>query len=175
MDGQFQKAGYAEERIEECHGSIHYLQCSQPCGTQIWKADDLKVQVDEETFLAREPLPRCKNCESTARPNVLMFGDWCWISKRTDMQSSRRSAWLKQIRTEGRRFGIVEIGAGEAVATVRRHSEHTGKVHGARLIRINPRDYQVRDDCHISLPLGAAAGIDRLASLLAGEGEHSGS
>ena len=84
VDGQFQKAGYAEERIEECHGSIHYLQCSQPCSAEIWKADEVNVQVDEQTFLAREPLPRCKNCESTARPNVLMFGDWYWISKRTE-------------------------------------------------------------------------------------------
>jgi NAD-dependent SIR2 family protein deacetylase len=172
VDGQFQKAGYSEERIEECHGSIHYLQCSQPCSTEIWKADALNVQVNEQTFLAEEPLPRCKNCERIARPNVLMFGDWYWISQRTDMQSTRRSAWLKQIRTEGWHPAIVEVGAGEAVATVRRYSEYEAKVQDATLIRINPRDFRVPGEHHISLPMGAAAGIDGLTSLLAGEGER---
>src|SRR5439155_19501480 len=27
VDGQFQKAGFPEDRLLECHGSIHYLQC----------------------------------------------------------------------------------------------------------------------------------------------------
>src|SRR5262245_53491765 len=32
VDGQFQRAGFAAERVLECHGSIHFLQCAQPCG-----------------------------------------------------------------------------------------------------------------------------------------------
>ena len=31
VDGQFQKAGFAEENILEVHGSIHHLQCIRPC------------------------------------------------------------------------------------------------------------------------------------------------
>lgn len=27
VDGQFQKAGFSESQIHECHGSLHYLQC----------------------------------------------------------------------------------------------------------------------------------------------------
>ena len=27
VDGQFQKAGFTEEQIHECHGSIHHLRC----------------------------------------------------------------------------------------------------------------------------------------------------
>src|SRR6266508_1289115 len=36
VDGQFQKAGFPEERVLEVHGSIHHLQCTSPCSPAIW-------------------------------------------------------------------------------------------------------------------------------------------
>jgi NAD-dependent SIR2 family protein deacetylase len=169
VDGQFQKSGFAEDHIEECHGSIHHLQCTHPCSAGIWDARDQRVTVDEGTFRAKEPLPRCKHCSGMARPNVLMFGDWSWISTRTDSQSGGRSAWLKGISHAGLRLAIVEIGAGEAVATVRRQSEYIAKAYGAILIRINPRDFQVPREEDVSLPLGAARGIDGIVAALQAE------
>jgi NAD-dependent SIR2 family protein deacetylase len=169
VDGQFQKAGFAEDHVEECHGSIHHLQCTHPCSGGIWDARDERVAVDEGTFRAKEPLPRCKHCSAMARPNVLMFGDWSWISTRTDSQSGRRSAWLKGISHAGLRLAILEIGAGEAVATVRRQSEYIAKAYGAILIRINPRDFQVPRGEDVSLPFGAAEGVDRIVDALRGE------
>jgi NAD-dependent SIR2 family protein deacetylase len=84
VDGQFQKAGFAEDHVEECHGSVHHLQCTHACSAGIWDAYNERVVVDEDTFRAKEPLPHCKHCGGMARPNVLMFGDWSWISTRTD-------------------------------------------------------------------------------------------
>jgi NAD-dependent SIR2 family protein deacetylase len=169
VDGHFQKAGYEEGRLEECHGSIHHLQCTLPCAGAIWDARNVTVEVDEDTFRAKEPLPRCGHCGGLARPNVLMFGDWSWISTRTEVQSSRRSAWLKRISGEGLRLAVVEIGAGEAVATVRRQSEHIARAYGATLIRINPRDFQVPQGEHVSLPLGAVDGVDGIVDALTHE------
>jgi len=168
VDGQFEKAGYAEERVEECHGSIHHLQCTHPCSGGIWDARDVTVEVDEETFRAAEPLPRCGNCGGMARPNVLMFGDWSWISTRTDIQGGRRSDWIKGISGEGLRLAVVEMGAGDAVATVRRQSEYVAGAYGATLIRINPRDFRVPYKHHVALPLGAADGINGIMDLLKG-------
>lgn len=31
VDGQFQRAGFGEDVVAECHGSIHHLQCTRPC------------------------------------------------------------------------------------------------------------------------------------------------
>lgn len=31
VDGQFQKEGFPEESVAECHGSIQFLQCTEPC------------------------------------------------------------------------------------------------------------------------------------------------
>jgi NAD-dependent SIR2 family protein deacetylase len=166
VDGQFQKAGFEEDHVEECHGSIHHLQCTHPCSAGIWDARDAKVAVDVGTFRAKEPLPRCRHCGGTARPNVLMFGDWSWIPTRTDSQSGRRSAWLRGISDQGLRLAVVEMGAGEAVATVRRQSEYMARAYGATLIRINPRDFRVPRGEHVSLPFGAVEGVHGIVEAL---------
>ncbi|MDP8247529.1 MAG: Sir2 family NAD-dependent protein deacetylase [Candidatus Tritonobacter lacicola] len=161
VDGQFQKAGYLDDRIEECHGSIHHLQCTAPCTDEIWDGSRMEVDVDEESFRALEPLPRCINCGRVARPNILMFGDLTWVSRRTDSQNQRLNSWLRKVREERLKLVIVEIGAGEAVPTVRMTSEHVARDHGGTLIRINPRDHHGPPG-HIPVPLSSTDGIDRI-------------
>jgi len=158
VDGQFQIAGFEEDRIEECHGSIHHLQCLRPCSQDIWDARGVDPDIDETQFRARDPLPRCPKCGSLARPNVLMFNDWDWIPHRTRIQSDRFSRWLEGLSRSGASLAVVELGAGKAVATVRMTSE--GVVRGAKatLIRINPRDYEIPAG-HIGIPFGACEGI----------------
>jgi NAD-dependent SIR2 family protein deacetylase len=46
VDGHFQKAGFAEERVVECHGSIHHLQCFDGCGQPVWSADAFVPEID---------------------------------------------------------------------------------------------------------------------------------
>ncbi len=161
VDGQFQIAGYDEDRIEECHGSIHHLQCSRPCSQDIWEARGVNPDVDETQFRARDPLPRCPKCGSLARPNVLMFNDWDWIPHRTRRQSERFHRWLEGLCGKGSSLAVVELGAGQAVATVRMTSEAAVRGDRATLIRINPRDTDVPPGHH-SIPLGAEEGIRRV-------------
>ncbi len=161
VDGQFQMAGFDDARIEECHGSIHHFQCSGPCGSRIWDGEDFKVDINEETFEAYPPLPECPDCGAVARPNILMFGDWSWIQDRTESQSRHLQSWLHRISTGGLSVAIIEVGAGEAVPTVRMNSEYIARLENATLIRINPRDYDVPGG-HISIPLNGAEGINRI-------------
>src|SRR5689334_1769793 len=86
VDGQFQKAGFAEGDVVECHGSIHFLQCTGRCGQEIWPADAVRVEVDEATIRARSELPKCPACAAIARPNILMFDDWAWDDARASEQ-----------------------------------------------------------------------------------------
>ncbi len=137
VDGQFQRAGFSPERVVECHGSLFHLQCAAPCNDEIWSVGDAEVRVDEETLRARPPLPTCLACGGTARPNVLMFGDWLWVPHRTAAQEERLRTWLD--RLDGA-LVVVEIGAGTAVPTVRLTSEHVARERGGRLLRINPRE-----------------------------------
>ena len=140
VDGQFQRVGFDDDRIAECHGSIHHLQCASPCHQGLWSADDVDVPVDLETFEASEPLPRCASCGDIARPNVLMFGDWGWVGHRTSAQETRLMRWLAEHAGPG--VVVVEMGAGTAIPTVRMTSEQAAR-KGGTLIRINPREPQV--------------------------------
>jgi len=159
VDGHFERAGFAADRIVECHGSIHHLQCTGPCCDEIC-ASDTKVSIDESTMRAADPLPRCPRCGGLARPNVLMFSDMHWISARTDEQEARFSEWLNRIAGKG--LAIVEIGAGTAVPTVRLTCERLAAVvDDATLIRINPREPQVPHG-GISIPAGAMAALESI-------------
>jgi NAD-dependent SIR2 family protein deacetylase len=161
VDGHFQKAGFSDHAICECHGSIHHMQCTGPCSDAIWENRDLTIEVDPDHFQARGELPVCPQCSSIARPNILMFGDWNWVSRRTSTQEQRLNSWLTEIRTQSKKLVIIEIGAGTAVPTVRMASEDIARIKDAVLIRINPRDTVVPQD-HISIPFAAREGILKL-------------
>ncbi|MBI1920398.1 MAG: NAD-dependent deacetylase [Geobacter sp.] len=154
VDGQFQKAGFSGERIVEVHGSIHHLQCLDPCSMNIWENDE-EIRVDLETMRARS-IPRCPFCGGVTRPNILMFGDWSWISRRTAEQEARFDEFLQE--QGGRRMVIVEMGAGTAIPTIRYTTERLGNRAGAVAIRINPREPEI-DAPHISIPCGALEGL----------------
>jgi len=159
VDGHFEKAGFHEEKIDEIHGSIHYMQCLKPCSSDIWSAQKIEVTVDMDHFEAQEPLPYCKKCKAIARPNILMFGDWNWLEHREAKQREHLSTFLKQVGDS--KLAIIEFGAGEAVPTIRNLSEIVANDLNATLIRVNPRDYWAPLGA-ISLKMGAKEVIEKL-------------
>ena len=160
VDGQFQQAGYEDERVIECHGSIHHLQCSESnCSSFIWESEGTEVDVDESTMRAVPPLPACPDCGAVARPNILMFGDWGWLGDRTEDQGQRFNNWLAENR--GRSIAIVECGAGTGVPTVRMTSESLVSRMKASLIRLNTREPEVPRG-QIGIPLGALDALEKI-------------
>ena len=156
VDGQFQQAGFPTDRICEVHGSIHHLQCTDECRGAIWLADTFQPLVDEDACRLRNDLPTCPHCGGLARPNILMFGDWSWVERRTALQFGRLQQWLSAVH----RPICLEIGAGTHIPTVRHFSE----MHAERLVRINPGEPEVPDAQYgIGLPLGGYDGLRRLA------------
>lgn len=163
VDGQFQKAGFDPDRVAECHGSIHHLQCIGACAAgATWPADALRPEIDAASGEMGSTLPRCPRCGALARPNILMFYDSDWIGARSDAQDERFAAWLATLR----RPVVIEIGAGTLVPSVRRQ----GEALGVPLIRINPREPEVRGKSDVALPMGALdavlaiqAALNRLA------------
>lgn len=153
VDGQFQKAGFPEERIHEVHGSIHHVQCLGGACKGLKPATPYTVEVDPETFRARPPLPTCSTCGSLVRPNILMFGDWGWDDSRSHAQQRRLHHWLENLPSSSR-LAVIECGAGTAIASVREYCELIAEDHGGTLIRINVRDPEVPPG-GISLPLKA--------------------
>ena len=159
VDGQLQKAGFDPAAVHEVHGSIHHLQCTAPCSEEIWECRE-EVPVDAATLRA-ERLPACRNCRRVARPNILMFGDGAWLPGRSSAQGRRLEAFLEEHGEE--RLAVLELGAGTAVATIRHLSERLGRGPGATVIRVNPREADIRAP-HLGIAAGALEalrGIDR--------------
>ncbi|NUO50407.1 MAG: NAD-dependent deacetylase [Polyangiaceae bacterium] len=154
VDGAFQRAGFDPDRIVECHGAIDFLQCTRACRLGIVPADHYEPNVDETTFRARPPLPRCGVCGALTRPNILMFGDYGWDDTRTSAQEKRLSSWLGSVGRGDKKLVVIECGAGSAVPTVRMTSERTVMRREAVLIRVNLREPQVPAG-HIGIAEGA--------------------
>jgi NAD-dependent SIR2 family protein deacetylase len=163
VDGQFQKAGFEQDAVVECHGSIHWLQCASPCCDEIWPADDLVTDVDTEACQWRGALPTCPHCGGLARPNILMFGDGEWLEGRSESQQDRLDAWLAGVE----RPVIVELGAGTRIPSVRHFGHLAVHEHGGRLIRINVRESAVSAPRDVGLPVGALEGLRLIAERLA--------
>lgn len=160
VDGQFQKAGFAPERVVEVHGSIHHLQCCTPCTPAIWDNRE-SVTVDETTMRAAQ-IPRCPRCGEVARPNILMFGDFAWLADRTAAQERRFDAFCGEHL--GEPLLVVEMGAGTAIPTIRYQSESLVRGGGSLLLRINPREAQVPAG-QIGLSCGALKGLQFLQEM----------
>lgn len=174
IDGQFQKAGYTEDQVYECHGSIHYFQSvSAPTGSLI-SAEGFDVPVDMKTCRANPgKLPR-DNRGDLLRPNVLMFNDWGWDSTRAELQRDKFQEWFDEFNTQyglTLKLVVIEIGAGDAVSTIRRMSEEAiHKKRQSTLVRINPLlptvdhlHYSPKEpNPHFGIPCGALESLKNI-------------
>ncbi|MEA2017394.1 MAG: Sir2 family NAD-dependent protein deacetylase [Campylobacterota bacterium] len=175
VDGQFQKAGFDNDKIYEVHGSIHHLQCSKSCllnlsnnispsrplnKFQIWEADSEYIDVDMDKFEAKN-IPLCENCGEVARPNILMFGDWNWNSQRASKQEAKYNTWRKRNKTK--KIAIIEIGAGTSIPTIRIEGQQLSSIYkNTKLIRINPREYEMKKNIGFSIPFGGLEGLKKV-------------
>ncbi len=163
VDGQFQKAGFDPDRIDEHHGSIHHLQCTGPCSQVIWENHE-EVPVDLATMRS-ERVPRCPRCGEASRPNILMFGDWSWLQGRQQGQGARFRTFLEGLGSDP--LVVVELGAGTAISTIRSLTERLADRGRTTAVRINPREAQI-DPPHLALAAGALEGLSAIDAALRG-------
>jgi len=152
VDGQFQKAGFDPLRVQECHGSIRYLQCFEGCSKEVWEVPFDTLDVDEPQCLLRSTLPTCPRCGGLARPNILMFGDGDWHGQRAQQQQIRFHAWRQSLK----RPVVIELGAGMAIPTVRLF----GMYQECPLIRVNTTDISWLSERDIGLQVGAREAVE---------------
>ena len=162
VDGQFQRAGFNLNAVYECHGSIHFLQCSRPCTEDIWPADEFIPLIDPDQCLLLNEIPTCPRCGEVARPNILMFNDGGWLPNRSDAQEAHLQTWLQGVSAPL----IVEIGAGTAIASVRDFGADVCRQWDAKLLRINLRESGVENNHSIGLSLGALKALKNLDALI---------
>lgn len=168
VDGQFQKAGFEDNKIYEIHGSIHYLQCIEPCSKDIWE-NDLEIEIDFETMRSKT-LPKCRHCNRVARPNILMFGDYSWLGERSAKQHYIFNQFMNSVKDV--RIVIIEVGAGTAIPSIRNMSENLCHKYDGFLIRINVRESFVPSYLShrgIGFSYGAASVIENIDRFINGK------
>ncbi len=165
VDGQFQRAGL--ENVCEVHGSIHHLQCTKPCSSAIWSAENTTIEVDAETFRALGELPKCPDCGALARPNILMFEDGPWNLGRSLEQEKALTTWL--VSRDKSAIAVIECGAGTGIPTVRSFGERLQK-RDATLIRVNVRE-SAGPNGTISIDEGAREALTKINQITIREGE----
>ena len=99
------------------------------------------------------------------RPNILMFEDAAWIPDRTDAQMQGLRTWLGLVAAYGARLLVLEIGAGQAVPSVRAFTESMVRDHHADMVRINPAKEDPSPGV-LTLRLPGLLGIEQLTALL---------
>jgi len=169
IDGHWIAAGFPEDRVVECHGSVRYMQCHKECSEapcKIWPAphEEITQLVLANDEHVNNPLPSCIGCKGLSRPNVLMFGDFGWIDERNTVQRINLIHWKKTIK-KGDKIVVVELGAGKAIPTVRYECEKRALEFGAILIRINLDDSDIKSG-GISIPMGALEALVEIKKLM---------
>ena len=162
VDGQFQRAGFSAQQVYECHGTIHRLQCTNPCQSTTWSADTLQADIDAQHCLWLGKLPLCPDCGSLARPNILMFDDWNWV----DSDRQHNDSALQSFLAACRQMVVIELGAGTEVATVRSFSERIAKAYQATLVRINPRESHCEMSNCIGISMAAQEALHAIDKIL---------
>ena len=126
VDGCFERAGFAAERIYQCQGEMRRLQCPQcsnvwDCVEQL-RAINAATNADGEcTDLSLAPdCPRCGSrwADGGVLPN-LRGGDW-FIHAPYEAAQARLLAWLDESVEQRRAVAILEIGVGRNTPIVTR-------------------------------------------------------
>jgi NAD-dependent SIR2 family protein deacetylase len=166
VDGAFQRSGFSQEQIHECHGSIDWLQCMNDCQSELWPSDEFNPEVDAERCHLLNTLPTCPCCGALARPNILMFGDWNWNHARSEEQRSSEKRWLDTLACSGGNVAIIELGAGTAIPSVRHFSHRMSQEYGGRIVRINPREFAVPSSLDVGIPMGSLEALQGIGAAM---------
>lgn len=156
VDGHFERAGIPADSVWEMHGSIRRLQCLEACHDDTWPAHGFAPRVDAAECRLLDDLARCPACGGLARPNVLMFNDWSWLSGPSDAQERGFAAFA----TRARNPVVLELGAGTAIPSLRNLSRR----RRWPVVRVNLEDAQVPEGEGVGLRMGALEALRRMAT-----------
>eukprot|EP01091_Cochliopodium_minus_P017215 TRINITY_DN6681_c0_g1_i1.p1 TRINITY_DN6681_c0_g1~~TRINITY_DN6681_c0_g1_i1.p1 ORF type:complete len:478 (-),score=86.81 TRINITY_DN6681_c0_g1_i1:84-1517(-) len=141
IDSHHQKSGLALDReLCEVHGNTDSWQCSVKCqpgqfsvAPSTYKyspkneSDKITINNNDKIKFESGNVPICMNCNTPARPNILMFNDNFWYSEN---RGNKYLIWSNALyhlimdSIEPIRIVALEIGCGFNVPTIRKESEN---------------------------------------------------
>ncbi|MCY9861309.1 hypothetical protein OTK49_02110 [Vibrio coralliirubri] len=138
VDGHALRAGI--DIVHEEHGSICHWQCTNLTCSQInGLIKPPMIEVDEASMKASLNGGHYCGCGKPLRPNILMFWDAYFNESREIQQSKVADKFIYSLldRKVIPNIAVIEIGAGEAIATMRAKASETASNFFTKVIRIN--------------------------------------
>lgn len=158
IDRMFQKAGFEEDRIRELHGTLEYFQALDvEKESDVWKNEQSGDELLDN--IAKGVFPVSPKTGLPARPNVYMFRDFTYIDTISKKQDKRFQDFLE--RNKAKKILVFEIGSGPHVQTVRIKTRMLKTNYGAKIVRINPKDYTIKEP-HIGIAKGALEALEEI-------------
>jgi NAD-dependent deacetylase len=138
VDGLHRQAG--SSRVIDIHGDLHHLICTR-CAWDEW--------VDDLDHLS--PLPRCIDCHSVVRPEVVLFGEWLPEAK------------VKRLREEmDRGFDVVFSVGTSSLFPYIQEPVRQAHARGGYTVEINPGSTEISSIVDEKISAGAAEALDAL-------------
>jgi len=96
------------------------------------------------------------------RAIIILGGhNWNWNGKRASKQETKYNTWRQ--KNKDKKIAIIEIGAGTSIPTIRIEEEQlSSRYNNTKLIRINLREYDIKNNIGFSIPFGGLEGIKKL-------------
>ncbi len=168
VDGLFQKSTFNKERVYEIHGAIDAWQCSNYNCAKKSGLEGLRYNIEATYNINEIDDFRCEICGDHIRPNICMFYDFNWYSYKHDLQENKYNSFSNKLKERRKKVAIIEIGAGEAIRSIKTESELTAYDLNTKVIRINK--YPVKSDLNdpdvITIEMSAAEGVAYIMSLI---------
>jgi NAD-dependent SIR2 family protein deacetylase len=134
-DGYFRRAGFADNQLYECHGTIGWMYCDRPdC---VFRSQG-PVPIHQNRLERQDPtrIPRCA-CGALMRPHVLMFGDRSFDHRLQAPALARWEHFKQQLGVDNSPYVVLEIGAGDTVTVVEDETWALSR-NALAVIQINP-------------------------------------
>ena len=151
VDGQFLKAGFAEDKVFEVQGSLSKIQCSVGCHNKLYDDLDLvkeMIKKDHDCKVPTELVPICPVChekmEVNLRKDAFFVEDEHW-----DKLNDNYENFIKQ--NKNKKLLLIELGVGFNTPSIIRFpfENMTLKFKDTTLIRVNDKYsdlvYEIQD------------------------------
>ncbi|GLE04981.1 hypothetical protein PINS_up013965 [Pythium insidiosum] len=146
-DGMFEQEGFADERVFMKQGEYGRIQCRRPCRSD--SVFDVRPFMERalksfnpKTYEIEDPagLPRCPHCGGDMF--LLLRIDGSFLESALDEGKARYHHWLsrvmKDVRTNGKKLVILEVGVGfNTPGVLRIPNERLATEPGVSLVRVN--------------------------------------
>ncbi|EEY64039.1 uncharacterized protein PITG_02559 [Phytophthora infestans T30-4] len=173
-DGMFEQEGFDTKSIYIMQGDYGRIQCLKPCAQDsVWSSRPFMEKALEsfnpKTYRVEDPagIPKCPRCGG--KLFLLLRVDDSFLQSALEGGRAVYNKWLSgvlgRVKHDGKKFAILEVGAGfNTPGVIRMPNERLAYTDGVQLIRVNPEYPEMPFQSHgVGVPEDANAVLEYIS------------